>query len=71
MKNNITLILKAQNNRTQLSLAKEIGMTPPYLNRVISGGTVPTLPTAHKISSALGLKIEDVFTFNNEGPGRL
>lgn len=65
MKNIIQQILSLK-CKTQSQLSCEVGLNAGYLNRIISGKIVPTVPTAHRIAKALGLRIEDVFLFMDD-----
>lgn len=42
-------------------VAERAGMKPNYLSRIISGSVTPTVVTARRIASALGVSIDEVF----------
>ena len=51
---------------TQQQLADKVGVTRQTIIAIESGRYSPSLPLAFKISRAFGVKIEDVFEFENE-----
>ena len=46
---------------TQTQLAKDIGISRPYLSDVENGNSVPTIGIAIKIAEALGSTVEHIF----------
>jgi DNA-binding XRE family transcriptional regulator len=58
--NNIAKILMQQNKR-QVWLAGQVGVKREYINRIINGRIMPTIPLALQIAWALGVKVEDIF----------
>lgn len=47
---------------TAISFATDIGMTQANLSNIITGKTVPPLPTLQKIATALDVELWELFT---------
>ena len=58
--NNIHRILR-EKNMTLEELAQNASVKTRYLNYIIDGVVIPTLPIAIYIARALGKRVEDVF----------
>ncbi|WP_242057505.1 helix-turn-helix domain-containing protein [Halobacillus yeomjeoni] len=41
--------------------SRECGISQPYLSQILSGKRNPSTVVAHKVSKALGMKLEDIF----------
>jgi len=51
---------------TQQDLADKVGVTRQTIIAIESGRYAPSLPLAFKIARSFGVKIEDVFEYENE-----
>jgi putative transcriptional regulator len=60
MDNIIYKVLIAK-NMTQAELAKKVGVKTEYMNRIINGKIIPTLPLGMRIARALDKRVEDIF----------
>lgn len=60
MKNNIKKVLK-KIDLPQKVVAERIGVKPSYLNRVISGKTIPSIEMALEISHAIGVDVNNLW----------
>lgn len=54
---------KTLNGMTQKKLAKEMGVSPQYINKVIKGKENMTLETISKIESVLGITLIEIPSF--------
>jgi transcriptional regulator with XRE-family HTH domain len=54
-------VLKALSLVSQRQLARQIGVTPPYLSMVFAGRRVPRMPVLQKLARALGVSIEQFY----------
>jgi putative transcriptional regulator len=65
MRNNLRMII-AERKLKKGEFAKLIGIAPTTLTQIIKEESTPTLQVAMKISQELGLKIEDIWYFDEE-----
>lgn len=65
MKNKIA-DLRRENKMTQQALAERLGVTRQTIISLENGRYNPSIMLAHNIAQAFGLKIEDVFIFEEE-----
>jgi putative transcriptional regulator len=65
MKNKLRMIL-AERKIKKGEFAKNIGISPGTLSFIVNEKSVPTLEVAMKISKKLGLKVEDIWYFDEE-----
>ena len=65
MKNRIA-DLRRENKMTQQALAERLGVTRQTIISLENGRYNPSLMLAHNIAQAFGLRIEDVFIFEEE-----
>ena len=61
MKNRLRVI-RAERNWSQADLAEKLGVSRQTINAVETGKYDPSLPLAFKIARLVNLKIEDIFT---------
>lgn len=66
----VARMLIAERGKSLRAYSKEIGISHVYLSQVLNERRNPSPTVAHKISSGLGLKIEDLFIFEDK-PSRL
>lgn len=57
---------RARNNLTQAQLAEKVGVRRETIVFLEKGKYNPSLKLAHDISMILGVKIEDIFIFEND-----
>lgn len=50
-----------QSNRSQISLAHEIGISEPHLSRIVNEWTIPRDDLKKKIAQALKCSVEEIF----------
>lgn len=65
MKNRIA-DLRRENKMTQQALAERLGVTRQTIISLENGRDNPSIMLAHNIAHAFGLRIEDVFIFEEE-----
>ena len=58
--------LRKQYKLSQEELADAVGTTRQTITSIETGKYVASLPLAHRIAKHFGLKIEDVFTLDEE-----
>ena len=69
MKNQLRVI-RAERNWSQADLAEKLGVSRQTINAVETGKYDPSLPLAFKIARLVDMKIEDIFTFDDDSaPG--
>jgi len=61
----IIKIERIKQNLKQKELAKMAGISNTYLSDIESSRNDPSLKSLHKITSAMGIKIEDVLAMSN------
>jgi putative transcriptional regulator len=60
-----------RNEMTQQDLAERVGVTRQTINAIEGGKYSPSLDVAFRIAAALGVRIEEVFTYDSgEGGGK-
>lgn len=65
MKNRIA-DLRRENKMTQQALAERLGVTRQTIISLENGRYNPSIILAHNIAQAFGLRIEDIFIFEEE-----
>ncbi|MDU1010536.1 helix-turn-helix transcriptional regulator [Finegoldia magna] len=65
MKNNISQLRK-ENKITQEELANEVGVTRQTITSIENGKYIASLPLAFKIAKFFEMKIEDIFTMEED-----
>ncbi len=65
MKNRLR-VLRAERDWSQADLAGRIGVARQTAHAMETGKYAPSLPLAFKVAKAFGLKIEDIFQFDEE-----
>ena len=65
MKNRIAN-LRRENKMTQQALAERLGVTRQTIISLENGRYNPSIILAHNIAQAFGLRIEDIFIFEEE-----
>lgn len=65
MKNRIA-DMRRENKMTQQALAERLGVTRQTIISLENGRYNPSIMLAHNIAQAFGLRIEDVFIFEEE-----
>ncbi len=65
MKNRIA-DLRRENKMTQQALAERLGVTRQTIISLENGRYNPSIMLAHNIAQAFGLRIEDIFIFEEE-----
>ena len=68
LSNQIRRLRFENNEMTQQQLADKVGVTRQTIIATEAGKYAPSLPLAFKIANAFGLKVEDVFRYE-EKPG--
>ncbi len=63
---NIISQLRKENKITQEELANEVGVTRQTITSIENGKYIASLPLAFKISKFFEMKIEDVFTMEED-----
>lgn len=63
---NIISQLRKQNKITQEELANEVGVTRQTITSIENGKYIASLPLAFKIAKFFGMKIEDIFTMEED-----
>lgn len=58
--------LRKENKLSQADLAEIVGVTRQTITSIETGKYIASLPLAYKIAKYFGLKIEDVFIFEEE-----
>lgn len=59
--------LRAKHRMTQEELARKVGVTRQTIIAIENGKYLPSLKLAYKIANIFGMKIEDVFIFEEDG----
>ncbi|MEM2913639.1 MAG: helix-turn-helix transcriptional regulator [Candidatus Bathyarchaeia archaeon] len=59
--------LRAKYRMTQEDLARKVGVTRQTIIAIENGKYLPSLKLAYKIANIFGMKIEDVFIFEEDG----
>jgi transcriptional regulator with XRE-family HTH domain len=57
---------RLKRNMKAKELAKKAGIAPTYLSEIENEKQAPSLKTLHKISVALGIKMEDLFLISKK-----
>lgn len=65
--NSIRKLRFERNEMTQQDLAERVGVTRQTINAIEAGKYSPSLEVAFRIAVALGVRIEDVFTYDAGG----
>lgn len=65
MKNRLR-VLRAERDWSQADLADRIGVSRQTAHAMETGKYAPSLPLAFKVAKAFGLKIEEIFLFDEE-----
>ena len=55
-----------ENKVSQVSLAKDMGVTPQYINKILQGKENMTIETICRIESALGINLIEVVFSNTQ-----
>ena len=63
---NIISQLRKENKITQEELANEVGVTRQTITSIENGKYIATLPLAFKIAQFFEMKIEDIFTMEED-----
>ena len=63
---NIISQLRKENKITQEELASEVGVTRQTITSIENGKYIASLPLAFKIANFFEMKIEDVFTMEED-----
>lgn len=58
--------LRRENKMTQQALAERLGVTRQTIISLENGRYNPSIMLAHNIAQAFGLRIEDIFIFEEE-----
>jgi putative transcriptional regulator len=59
-----------RNEMTQQDLAERVGVTRQTINAIELGKYSPSLEVAFRIASTLGVRLEDVFSYEGAQQGR-
>jgi putative transcriptional regulator len=59
-----------RNEMTQQDLAERVGVTRQTINAIELGKYSPSLEVAFRIAAALGVRLEEVFSFEDGGQPR-
>ena len=65
MKNRLRVI-RAERNWSQADLAEKLDVSRQTINAVETGKYDPSLPLAFKIARLVGMKIEEIFIFDED-----
>jgi putative transcriptional regulator len=65
---NIIREIRTEKGLRQEDLGEQIGVSRQTINAIEKGKFDPSLSTAFKLSKELGLKIEELFQFEESGP---
>jgi putative transcriptional regulator len=65
--NTIRKLRFAREEMTQQQLAERVGVTRQTINAIELGKYSPSLEVAFRIASALGVRLEDVFSYDESG----
>jgi len=57
-----------QQGRTQKWLAEQTGYTNVYISMLANKKSLPSLPVAYKVAKALGVKISEVWVWEDKTP---
>lgn len=63
---NIIFQLRKENKITQEELANEVGVTRQTITSIENGKYIASLPLAFKIAKFFEMKIEDIFTMEED-----
>lgn len=63
---NIISQLRKENKITQEELANEVGVTRQTITSIENGKYIASLPLAFKIAKFFGMKIEEIFTMEED-----
>ena len=63
--NTIRKLRFERNEMTQQDLAERVGVTRQTINAIEAGKYSPSLEVAFRIAVALGVRLEDVFSYDN------
>jgi len=69
MKNRLR-VLRAENDWSQAQLAEFVGVSRHAIIAIENGKYDPGLPLAFKLARAFGKTLEEVFIWENSGPGK-
>ena len=58
--------LRAERDLTQAALAEMVGVSRKTINTIENGVFVPSTVLALKLARALGLRVEDLFSLDNQ-----
>ena len=67
--NTIRRLRFERDEMTQQDLAERVGVTRQTINAIEAGKYSPSLEVAFRIAAALGVRIEQVFTYDAGGGG--
>jgi putative transcriptional regulator len=67
--NTIRRLRFERDEMTQQDLAERVGVTRQTINAIELGKYSPSLEVAFRIAAALGVRLEEVFTYRAEGTG--
>jgi putative transcriptional regulator len=67
--NTIRRLRFERNEMTQQDLAERVGVTRPTINAIELGKYSPSLDVAFRIAVALGVRLEEVFSYDGAAPG--
>jgi putative transcriptional regulator len=67
--NTIRRLRFERDEMTQQDLAERVGVTRQTINAIEAGKYSPSLEVAFRIAVALGMRIEEVFTYDASGGG--
>ncbi len=65
--NTIRKLRFARNEMTQQDLAERVGVTRQTINAIELGKYSPSLEVAFRIAAALGVRLEEVFSYDGGG----
>jgi putative transcriptional regulator len=66
--NTIRKLRFERNEMTQQDLAERVGVTRQTINAIELGKYSPSLEVAFRIAAALGVRLEEVFSYDGGGP---
>jgi putative transcriptional regulator len=64
--NNRLRVLRAERGWSQADLADRVGVSRQTAHAMETGKYAPSLPLAFKVAKAFGLKIEEIFQFEED-----
>jgi putative transcriptional regulator len=65
--NTIRKLRFERNEMTQQDLAERVGVTRQTINAIEAGKYSPSLEVAFRIAGALGVRLEEVFSYDADG----